>query len=144
MTMRWRMLAICSTDNRQVVESALVEWSLDVSWCLTLQEACRGLQRGNHALVFCQAELPDGTYKDVMKLLKDKLAKIRVIVLSDSHLEDCYSQAIEMVAFDVISGPCRRTDVQWVIMHAVQGHPAATSGSKKGGPQRRPNSIAFA
>ena len=91
--MRWRMLAICSTENRHVVESAIMEWSLEVCWCLTLQEARRGLRRGNHALVLCEAELPDGTYQDVMKLLKHKLDQIRVIVLSESPSEDCYSQS---------------------------------------------------
>jgi len=33
----------------------------------------------------------------------------------------------------VISAPYRRTDVQWIIMQAVQGHPATTDASKKGG-----------
>lgn len=122
--MRWRMMAICSPENRQVVESAIVEWSLEVCWCSTLQEARRGLRRGKHALVLCETELPDGTYQDVMKLLRPRLDQISVIVLSDSHSENCYSQAIEMGAFDVISAPCSRTDVQWIIMQAVQSHSA--------------------
>jgi len=120
--MRWRMLAICSTEKREVIESAISEWSLEVCWCLTLQAARRGLRRGNHALVLCEAGLPDGTYHDVMKLLRHKLDQIRVIVLSDLQSEDCYSQAIEMGAFDVISAPHKRTDVQWIIMRAVQGY----------------------
>jgi CheY-like chemotaxis protein len=142
--MRWRMLAICSTENRHVVESAIMEWSLEVCWCLTLQEARRGLRRGNHALVLCEAELPDGTYQDVMKLLKHKLDQIRVIVLSESPSEDCYSQAMEMGAFDVISGPCRRTDVQWILLQAIQSHPATTGSSRKGRSRGGPSSFAFA
>jgi len=144
MIMRWRMLAICSAENRQVVESAIMEWSLDVCWCLTLQEARRALRRGKHALILCQAELPDGTYQDVMKLLKHKLDQIRVMVLSASHSENCYSQATEMGAFDVISAPCKRTDVQWIIMQAVQGHPATADVSKKTRPRGGPSSLAFA
>lgn len=144
MTMRWRMLAICSTENRQLVKSAILEWSLEVCWCSTLQEARRSLQRGNHALVLCEAELPDGTYQDVLRLLKDKLDQIRVIVLAESHWEDCYRQAIEMGAFDVISAPHGRTDVQWIILQALQGHPAATSGSRKGGRRRGQSSLAVA
>lgn len=142
--MRWRMLAICSTENRHVVESAIVEWSLDVCWCLTLQEARRGLRRGNHALVLCEAELPDGTYQDVMRLLKHKRDQIRVIVLSESPEETCYSHAIAMGAFDMICGPCTRTDVQWVIMQAIQSHPATARGSKKGRSRGGPSSFATA
>jgi DNA-binding NtrC family response regulator len=141
MTMRWRMLAICSIENRQAIENAVTEWSLDTCWCQTLQQARRGLRRGNHALVLCEAELPDGTYRDVMRLLKRKLDNIRVIVLSPS--EDCYSQAIEMGAFDVIASPCTRTDVQWMIMQAVQGHPATTHVLRKRRAQGGHSSFAF-
>lgn len=144
MNMRWRMLAICSAENRQVIQSAIMEWSLEVCWCLTLQDARRGLRRGNHALVLCEAELPDGTYQDVMKLLQRKLDRIRVMVVSPSPSEHCYSQAMEMGAFDVISGPCRRTDVQWIIMQAIQNHPATTIRSRKGPSPGNPGSFAFA
>ena len=142
--MPWRMLAICSIENRRVIESAILAWSLEVCWCLTLQEARRGLRRGNHALVLCEAKLPDGTYQDVMSLLKQKLDQIRVIVLAESHSEDGYRQAIEMGAFDAISAPFRRTDFQWIIMQAVQGHPATTGASKNGRPRGGPTSFAFA
>lgn len=122
MAMRWRMLAICSPENREVVESATANWAMDVGWCSTVQEARRGLRRGNHALVLCEAELPDGTYRDVMRLLQYKPSRTRVIVLSDLRAEDCYSQAIEMGVFDVIPTPSRRIDIQWTIMQAVQGY----------------------
>ena len=141
--MRWRMLAICSPENRQVVESAITAWSLEVCWCPTLLNARRGLRRGNHALVLCDAELPDGTYQDVIKLLAPELDQFRVIVLSESPSEDCYHQAIGMGAFDVISTPCGRTDVQWIIMQALQSHPA-TAGRRKPEPREDPRSFAFA
>jgi len=104
------MLAICSSQSRKVVESAIERWSLEVGWCAT------------HSLILCEAKLPDGTYQDVMRLLAHKLGRVRVIVMSESDLEECYSEAIEMGVFDVIATPCRRTDVQWIIMHAVQDH----------------------
>ena len=117
------MIAICSTQNRKLVESAIERWSLDVGWYSTLQEARRSLRRGTHSLVLCEANLPDGTYRDVMQLLSHKLGRIRVIVMSESALEDSYRQAMDEGVFDVLAIPCRRTDVQWIIMHAVQGHP---------------------
>lgn len=132
------MMAICSPENRQVVQSAIVEWSLEVCWCSTLQEARRGLRRGKHALILCEAELPDGTYQDVMELLGPNLDQISVIVLSDIHSENCHSQAVEMGAFDVIPTPCTRTDVQWIIMQVVQGQsqPTVRAGA-------RPRQITF-
>jgi len=122
-TMRWRMIAICSAQNRKLVESAIERWSLEVGWYSSVQEARRSLRRGTHSLVLCEANLPDGTYRDVMQLVAHKLGRIRVIVMSESVLEDCYREAIDDGVFDVLATPCRRTDVQWIIMHAVQGHP---------------------
>ena len=95
------MLAICSTQSRKVVESAIERWSLEVGWCASLQEARRSLRRGTHSLILCEAKLPDGTYQDVMRLLAHKLGRVRVIVMSESDLEECYSEAIEMGVFDV-------------------------------------------
>jgi DNA-binding NtrC family response regulator len=140
--MQWRMLVICSTENRKVIESAILEWSLEVCWCLTLQQARRGLRRGNHALVLCEAELPDGTYQDVMTLLKHKLVQVRVIVMADAYSEDSYREAIEVGAFDVISAPYKRTDVQWIIMQAVQSRPVPAA--KKRGPQTSRHFLALA
>lgn len=121
--MRWRMLAICSNQSRKIVESAIERWSLEVGWYTSLHEARRSLRRGTHSLVLCEANLPDGTYRDVIQLLQHKMGQIRVIVMSESDLDDCYREAMDKGVFDVIATPCRRTDVQWIIMHAVQGHP---------------------
>ena len=121
LTMRWRMLAICSLENWEVVQSATINWAMEVGWCSTLLEARRGLQRGGHSLVLCEAELPDGTYHDVMRLLQYKPCQTRVIVLSNSPAQDCYHQAIAMGVFDVIPAPTSRTDIQWTSMQAVQG-----------------------
>jgi DNA-binding NtrC family response regulator len=123
MTMRWRLLAICSAENWQVVESAMTNWSMEVTWCATVQKARRRLRRGNYGLVFCEGRLSDGTYKDVIQLLGPKLGQTRVIVLSDVHKEDCFDEAIKMGVFDLIPASFNRTDVQWIFMHAIQGHP---------------------
>ena len=138
MITRWRMLAICSSLNRKVVESAIEKWSLDVGWCSSLQEARRSLRRGTHPLVLCEAKLPDGTYQDVLRLLTHKLARTRVIVMSESDLDACYSEAIGLGVFDVIATPLRRTDVQWIIMHAVQGHPQRQTPSEGQPTEERP------
>jgi DNA-binding NtrC family response regulator len=117
------MLAICSAENRKIVESAIERWSLEVGWCSSLQEARRSLRRGTHSLILCEAKLPDGTYQDVMQLIAHKLGRVRVIVMSEPDVGEFYREATELGVFDVLATPCRRTDVQWIIMHAVQGHP---------------------
>jgi DNA-binding response OmpR family regulator len=142
--MQWRMLAICSPINQQAIKSAITAWSLDVTWCLTLQEGRHSLRRGSHTLVLCEAELPDGTYQEAISLLKHKADQIRIIVVAGSHSEEDYRRAIELGAFDVISTPFSRIDLQWIIMQAIQGHPALREKSSKGGLQAGRRSLVFA
>lgn len=72
-------------------------------------------------MVLCDETLPDGTYRDVLKLLGHKLCHTRVVVMSSSSdLDDFYREAQPLGAFDVIASPCRRTEVQWIVIRAVR------------------------
>jgi DNA-binding NtrC family response regulator len=122
MTMRWRVLSICSDANRQAVETAMANWSLDLRFCNTLQEARSILRAGRQPIVLCEEKLPDGSYQDVLRLLGSKLYRTRVIVISDSDLDERYAAARAEGVFDVIASPCKRTDVQWIVIRAVQDH----------------------
>ena len=120
--MRWRVLSICSDANRQAVETAMANWSLDLRFCATLQEARAILRSGRQPIVLCEEKLPDGSYQDVLRLLGSNLCRTRVIVISDSNLDERYTEARAEGAFDVIASPCKRTDVQWIVIRAVQDH----------------------
>ena len=122
LTMRWRVLTICSDANRQAVEAAMASWSLDLRFCTTLQDARTALRTGRQPIVLCEEKLPDGSYQDVLRLLGAKLYRTRVIVLSDADLDERYNEARAAGAFDVIASPCKRTDVQWIVIRAVQDH----------------------
>jgi len=122
MTMRWRVLTICSEANRQAVETAMASWSLDLRFCTTLQDARTALRSGRQPIVLCEENLPDGSYQDVLRLLGSKLHRTRVIVLSDADLDQRYNEARAAGAFDVIASLCKRTDVQWIVIRAVQDH----------------------
>jgi len=120
--MRWRVLSICSDANRQAVETAMASWSLDLRFCTTLQEARAALRSGRQPIVLCEEKLPDGSYQDVLKLLGSKLYRTRVVVISETDLDERYKEARAVGAFDVIASPCKRTDVQWIVIRAVQDH----------------------
>ena len=122
MTMRWRVLAICSEANRQAVQTAMSNWSLEVQSCSTVQEARSALRGGRHPVILCEDRLPDGSYEDILKLLGGKLERTRVVVMAATDLDECYRQAHALGVFDVIASPCQRTDVQWIVIRAVQDH----------------------
>lgn len=100
----------------------MASWSLDVQSCTTVQEARSVLRGGRHPVILCEDRLPDGSYEDVLKLLGGRLDRTRVVVMAGTDLDECYRQARALGAFDVIASPCQRTDVQWIVIRAVQDH----------------------
>ena len=130
--MHWRLLAICSSENRDLITSAMAHWSVDVGWFHCLADAKHSLRRRKHPLVLCEAELPDGTYHDVCRLLGSRLNETKVIVISGADLDECHAEATRIGAFDVIASPCSRTDLQWILMRAVQSCPKVKTLPKAG------------
>ena len=125
--MRFRLLAICSAENRDLLHNALAHWSLKIGWCPSLSEARRALRSRKHSLVLCEAQLPDGSYRDVCEVLGPRIKNTRLIIVTMADLETCYSEAIALGAFDVMLAPCSRTDLQWMLMRAIHSTVSASA-----------------
>lgn len=93
---------------------------MDVLWCSTVQEARSLLPDATLSLIFCEENLPDSSYRDVLNILGKPL-KTRLVVISEmSHEEEKYQDALASGAFEMIASPCRPSDVQWVLIRAIQ------------------------
>jgi DNA-binding NtrC family response regulator len=119
-TVTWRVLIVSAEMNREFVRNAMSQWAMEMVSCSSLQEARGLLPDSTLSLIFCDEMLPDGTYLDVLNI-QGKTPKTRVVVISDkSHLEEQYQQAMDAGAFEIIASPCRASDVQWVVIRAIQ------------------------
>ncbi len=96
------------------------QWAMEVVSCSSLHEARALLPDATLSLIFCDETLPDGTFLDVLNI-QGKAPKTRLVVISEmSHVEEKYQQAIDAGAFEIIASPCRTSDVQWVMIRAIQ------------------------
>jgi DNA-binding NtrC family response regulator len=83
------------------------------------------------SLVFCEDRLSDGTYRDLLGSTA-RPAKSRFVVLSTSpEIDDKYEEAMRLGAFEMIASPCRKSDIQWIVIRAMQEE------SRRGGNRRR-------
>jgi DNA-binding NtrC family response regulator len=115
-----RVLVVSASENRDAVISAMSHWSIDPVCCSGLDEARNLLPDARPSLIFCDENLGDGTYRDLLRDLS-KAAKARVVVMSLApDRDDTYNEAITLGAFDMIASPCRRSDVQWIAIRAMQ------------------------
>lgn len=111
-------------------------WSIEAVPCGGVREARALLPTARPSLIFCEEDLPDGTYRELLNDVS-KTAKTRIVVISASaELDAHYNEALALGAFDMIASPCRRTDVQWIAIRAMQDELKRAGGRRrKSGPE---------
>lgn len=70
------------------------------------QEAC---------LLLCEDVLPDGDFRDVLKIIRDSRASVPVILFSRLADWDEYLTAMKLGARDLLRFPFRTGELKWVI-----------------------------
>jgi DNA-binding NtrC family response regulator len=116
----WDVLVVSShLESRQDVAGMLFRLGLDPI-CVSTVEQCKALpERGQIGLVFCDRELKDGDYRDVLSAVGSyDDASPMVVMMAELESHEAYQQARRDGLFDVISYPCRPTDVEWMVILA--------------------------
>ena len=109
----------------------MAQWALETTSCSSLNEARPIMANSGFSLVFCEDRLSDGTYQDLLGSTV-RPSKSRFVVLSSSpEIDDKYEEAMRLGAFEMIASPCRKSDVQWIVIRAMQEE------SRRGGNRRR-------
>jgi DNA-binding NtrC family response regulator len=101
------------------VQNALSNWAIEPVCCSSLQEARGFLPDETFSLIFCEDTLSDGSYRDILRP-PGKPMKTRVVVISEISDDQKYNEAKQLGAFDVVSSPCRQSDIQWIVIRAIQ------------------------
>ncbi len=135
-----RVLVISTGENRDVVTAAMSHWSIEAVPCNGVREARTLLSSARPSLIFCEEDLPDGTYRELLHDLS-KATRTRLVVISAAaERDEHYNEALALGAFDMIASPCRRSDVQWIAIRAMQDELRRTGGRRrpKLGPEALP------
>lgn len=117
----WEVVVVSSNlENRQDVAGMLFRLGIDPI-CLSTVDQCRNLpSRRDIGLVFCDRRVKDGDYRDILSIVspcqKENSAKVVMMAELDSPEE--YIRARQSGLFDIISSPCRPTDVEWMVIQA--------------------------
>jgi DNA-binding NtrC family response regulator len=124
-------LVISTGENREVVTAAMSHWSIEAVPCSGVREAHALMPTARPSLIFCEEDLPDGSYRELLQDVS-KTAKTRVVVISAAAEVDAhYNEALALGAFDMIASPCRRSDVQWIAIRAMQEELRRSGGRRR-------------
>ncbi len=95
---------------------------LDVSLASTSIEARQKLTPPHpYELLLVDAELPDGSWRDLIPLLVSSNPPCEMVVCSRNGDERLWAEAIQCGAFDLISEPYEQQEVIRIIQSALEG-----------------------
>jgi DNA-binding NtrC family response regulator len=114
-----RILILSSElHNRLALADILNREHWETICASTVNEFQEVLERRNVTLVFCDRQLSDGTYRDVLQTMRSLSTNVPLVVISRLADWDEYLEVLQEGAFDLIASPCRLTDVTWVVLRA--------------------------
>jgi len=86
--------------------------------CSTVRDARSRLARKHVPVVFCEAQLTDGSFRDLLGAADTTVSKVVVTSRSGDTRE--YVEAMSLGAFDYMSSPYRRSEVEWILSHVEE------------------------
>jgi DNA-binding NtrC family response regulator len=118
-----------SVDGDVVISLAVSPFEVDLSflqrmfdeakWRLFTAHTCRErmtqLDREQIPIVICEAQLPDGSWKDVLSRFAPMLEPPRLIVTARHADERLWSEVLNLGGFDLLATPFREVEVGYAI-----------------------------
>lgn len=119
MTIPFDVVVVSSDmESRRHLSDILVAQGLDPICVSTLRECHESLTKTHVGVVFCDPHVADGSYQELLAAYRLTDHKPRVVVTSRGADWEEFKEAMRWGAFDIISSPCRPTDVEWMLIQA--------------------------
>jgi DNA-binding NtrC family response regulator len=129
------LLALSDPSSVEALCEALAGTEIDLEFCSTLSDLREVLQQDKVSMVFCQARLPDGTFRDLLRFADPRQSNTAVVVCSDFYDKSTYIEAMSLGAYDYIAFPYRQAEVEWIVGNAM--HKGAMTRPKRRSEQER-------
>jgi DNA-binding NtrC family response regulator len=121
MNVPWQIvIASADMEERRAMCNILVKQGLEPIVASSIRECEEILAQEDVGLIFCARSLADGDYRGLLIAPRPASRKTRIVVVNQLTNWDEYLDAMRLGAFDVISAPCRPTDVEWMIIQALR------------------------
>ena len=115
--MNWIQVLVVGSDveKRTAIVDVLEECGLEPVIASSLEETRNILARRPMHVVFCEENLTDGGFREILRLVKATRPEIQVVVSSMLGDVDEYIEAMNLGAFDFIAPPYRGTEIISVV-----------------------------
>jgi DNA-binding NtrC family response regulator len=118
------LIATVDPDIRREMLELLEDYPVKVLLAKGVDEVRSKLSRERIAACFCGFWLVDGTFRDVVRHLRSQPVEIPAIIVcapESPHEYTDYLAALKIRAFDFICHPYRKSDVNRILLPAIEG-----------------------
>jgi DNA-binding NtrC family response regulator len=127
MNVPWQIvLASADLEDRRTMVNILEKQELDPIVASSVAECQQNMAQDNVGLIFCARSLADGDYRDLLLAARASKRRTRIVLTARITDWDEYLDAMQLGAFDVISAPCRPTDMERMLLQALRDEHART------------------
>jgi len=123
--MRSRILFISGRpEDARCLSKMLHALPLHVEHVDSLQQAATHLRQGAYDVILTEAALPDGTWIDVLHLVRDCPRETEVIVTDPQADGRFWAEALNLGAYDLLAQPFYEPEVRRILYNACTRPPA--------------------
>jgi DNA-binding NtrC family response regulator len=105
-------------ESRRSLATILTRLGLDPICISTVSECRVMLAKGNVGLVFCDRDLADGNYRDVLAASRSTRRQPSIVLTGRHGNSEENHEAISSGIFGVTTTPYHPTDVEWMVIQA--------------------------
>lgn len=121
MVRRWDVLVVCAEiGNRNALAHLLEGMSVGVFSCSTLSQAMEVLSSHKIELVFCDVNLSDGSFRDLLHAHQLWIGRPNIVVIVHHNEWAEHLEASQRGVFEVISSPLHPTDVEMAVIRTMR------------------------
>jgi hypothetical protein len=116
------LIATNDLEIRRDIAPVLETFPVKAVWAQGMEEVKKALSRQKFSLCLCGFWLLDGTYRDVVRLLRFQCGEVPAVIVCAPSCPDAYRDylsALKISAFDFICHPYRTSDMEKILQSAT-------------------------
>jgi DNA-binding NtrC family response regulator len=120
------LVASSDSEHCQILATILGHCGLRPVLCSSLKEAQTLLGRESIQLVFCEQQLTDGSFRDMLQATSNVRPGFPLVVFSRRDDSKLHSEAIQLGASDCIGPPFHHRQIEGIVHKALLSVRAGT------------------
>jgi DNA-binding NtrC family response regulator len=123
------VVASQDVESRRSLATILTRLGLDPICISTVSECRAMLAKENVGLVFCERDIADGNYRDVVTASRATRRQPSVVLIGRHGNSNEYHDAIDFGVFGITATPFHPTDIEWMVLQARRSERKRTPGA---------------